>query len=219
MSKIAPPARLYVIPAAEAEVAVVFRRGPSDWYLVLSWDIAQGKVEFGSWFHGRIYAEKCDLSPDGQLLLYFVHQGGKMGSDYTDAWSGVSRLPWLTALGAWPQGTTYGGGGRFLSNRHLVLRASNSVPLDKHPAAGLQIELGNAAMHASTAEVEGADWTGRDCTGRLLIAREGKLLRRLADGSDLTVIDLNGLVPDPKPAPASASVPIGKSIRAKNART
>jgi hypothetical protein len=32
------------------------------------------QIEGGQWFHGKIYPEKCDLSPSGGRLVYF---GGK----------------------------------------------------------------------------------------------------------------------------------------------
>ena len=74
----------------------------------------------GAWFKGRIYEEKCDVSPDGRLLLFFVHQGSRAGTQFTHAWTAISRVPWLQALVVWPQATTYSGGGRFIDNRSLA---------------------------------------------------------------------------------------------------
>jgi hypothetical protein len=205
-----PPPRIFIIPATDAEVAIVIRRGPSSWYHLLKWDMEHDKLEPGAWFRGRIYPEKCDVSPDGALLLYLAHQGRKVGTSYTDAWTAVSRLPWLTALGLWPWGTTYGGGGRFLGKRHLRLRAGcafNAHP--DHPGLGLEVEFGDSPAHRSTREVDGADWSGRDCHGELIFAREGKIFRRLSSRrKDRLVADLNGMLPDPKPAPAWASRPL-----------
>src|SRR5574341_590542 len=110
MSSPLPPPRLFVIPAADADVALIFRRGPSAWYHLTKWDMTHDKFERGAWLRGRIYPEKCDVSPDGALMVYLVHQGRKVATSYTHAWTGVSRIPWLTALGLWPWGTTYGGG-------------------------------------------------------------------------------------------------------------
>ena len=205
-----PPPRLFVIPAAKAEAAVVFRRGPSSWYHVLHWNTAKDEVEPGAWLRGRIYEEKCDLSPDGKLLLCFVHQGRKAGSEYTDAWTAVSRSPWLTALGLWPQGTTYGGGGRFVGERHVVLRTGCGLPYPNHPATGLRVEFGNPPVHRSSGEVEGAEWSGRDAAGDLLFARDGRLFRRGARGKDHEVADLRGLEPDPRPAPSNAARPLAR---------
>jgi len=87
----------------------------------------------GAWIKGRIYEDKCDLSPDGKLFVYFVHQGSRAGTEFTDSWTAISRPPWLHALAAWPQGTTYGGGGRFVDNQKLALRGVWHEPLKALP--------------------------------------------------------------------------------------
>jgi hypothetical protein len=215
MSSTSPPPRLFVIPAAEADVALVFRRGPSAWYHLIKWDMTHDKFEPGVWMRGRIYPEKCDVSPDGALMVYLVHQGRKFGTSYTDVWTGVSRIPWLTALAFWPWGTTYGGGGRFLGPRHVRLRAGCAGgPHPNHPGHGLQVEFGSCPLRQSTDEVAGVDWSGRSRSGDLIYARAGKIYRRSVKGiRDRVVVDLNGLTPDPRPAPAWASRPLGREQR------
>jgi hypothetical protein len=92
--------RLFGIPATEASAVAILRRGPSDWSHVGRWDPESGTYDAGSWIHGRLYPQRCDLSPDGRWLVAFI---------YKDSWSwqagptyiAVSRLPWLTALAAW----------------------------------------------------------------------------------------------------------------------
>lgn len=153
-----------------------------------------------------MYPEKCDLSPDGSLLLYFVLQGSKLNTSYTHAWTAVSRAPWMEALVLWPQGMTYGGGGRFLSNRHIAIRSNDTIPHENHPGKGLTVELGwSVEQHTSSHEVEGATWAGRDRGGRLIYAKDGKIFRRDTLGIAAELIDLCGLTPDPKPAPEWAS--------------
>ena len=66
---------LFATFAKQADVAVIFRRAPSDWYHVIRWDTHDDTFQHGAWFKGRIYAEKCDIAPDGDLLLCFMHQG------------------------------------------------------------------------------------------------------------------------------------------------
>jgi hypothetical protein len=176
------PPRLFVIFAKSAHEAVIFRRGPTTWCHVIRWNTQNDTFYRGAWFKGRIYPEKCDLSPDGELLLYFVHQGSRLLTNYTDAWTAISRTPWLTAIGLWPQGTTYGGGGRFTGNRSAIIRGQLSAHPD-HPGAGISIAFGDVPHHVSSEEVEGSDWSGRDQNGRLVFSLMIRSLRRhpLAD--------------------------------------
>lgn len=205
MSQTPPAPRIFVIPAASANTAVVFRRGPSAWWHLLQWDTLRDTFEPGAWFKGSIYPKKCDLSPDGKLLLCFVLQGQKSRSSYSNAWSAVSRSPWLAALGLWPIGTTYGGGGRFVNDCSIVLRARCGTPHPDHLGEGLHVEFGSADLHASSNEVAGCDWSGRDHAGELIFAKGGCVFRRLGNGVDRELIDLTGLVPNPQPPPSTAS--------------
>ena len=118
--------------AREADVGLVFRRGPARWVRAIRWDTQRDTFEPGQWFHGRIYEERCDLSPDGELLVYFAYKGHRAGrvtdegkrphlEDYRDSWTAVSRPPWLTALALWPKGDTWMGGGVFTERRELLL--------------------------------------------------------------------------------------------------
>ncbi|MFO0663890.1 MAG: hypothetical protein U0174_08065 [Polyangiaceae bacterium] len=149
-----PPARLFVIMAAEAPTAVVIRRGPSSWSNIVAWRTTDDVFTEGAWFKGRIFAEKCDLSPDGELFVYAAHKGKNLRTSYSDAWTAVSRPPWLHALALWPLGTTYGGGGRFKGNCQLVGRGLHRAHPD-HTVGALELVTGSAPYHASTNEVDG----------------------------------------------------------------
>ncbi len=98
--------RLFGIPATEAPVVAVIRRGPSDWCHVGCWDVEHDRYKPGSWIKGTIYPQKCDLSPDGRWLAYsaMTHPADWPAGNVYEA---VSRLPWLSALAAWNAGTTY----------------------------------------------------------------------------------------------------------------
>lgn len=107
--------RLFVITASDAPVAAVLRRGPSDWWHVGRWALDEPAYEPGAWFRGALYPQKCDLSPDGRWLAYSALQANATwaaGSVY----EAVSRLPWLEALAAWEEGTTYTRGAHFDAN-------------------------------------------------------------------------------------------------------
>lgn len=198
-----PPPRLFVIAARDAPVAAVLCRGPSRWAHVVRWEMDRDVFEDGAWFRGRIYEAKCDVSPDGRLFLYFCHQGSRLGSSYTDSWTAVSRLPWLHALALWPSGTTYGGGGRFVDDRTIVLRTPGVRMHPEHCTTRLRIVEGSAELQRSDGSVEDADWSGVDPNGRVIYARAGKLFRRLG-GSDVVVRDFCGQEPEPQPAPDRA---------------
>src|SRR5829696_2959600 len=92
--------RLFGIPATEAPVIAVLRRGPSGWSHVGRWNPEAGTYQSGSWLHGVIYPQRCDLSPDGRWLTYFVLKASAAWAPGA-AYIAVSRLPWLTALAAW----------------------------------------------------------------------------------------------------------------------
>ena len=67
MAKPPPPPQLYAIRATAASIAVVFaHRGP--WFMIARWNLDANKVEPGTWFRGRIYQRRCDISPDGKWL-------------------------------------------------------------------------------------------------------------------------------------------------------
>lgn len=201
-----PDPRLFVLVAARAPVAVVVRRGPSSWAQLTLWDTEADKFTYGAWFRGRIFAEKCDLSPDGALLVYAAYKGSRLGTATTDSWTAVSRPPWLHALALWPMGTTYGGGGRFVGERALALRGARTTHA-AHPAHGLVIEHAAAPHHRSTNEVHGADWSGRDARNRLIFARDGRLYARTG-ASDVQLADFRDLRPNPQPPPDWARRPL-----------
>ena len=95
----------------------MFRRGPSNSVLLVRWDTASDTFEYGQWLRGRIYERRCDLSPEGHLLLYFA-------ANYREpyrSWSAISRPPFLKALALWPKGDGWGGGGHFMSRTRLAL--------------------------------------------------------------------------------------------------
>ena len=108
MKKKVPP-RIYCIPAVEAPIVAVFRRGPTNWSHVGRWDLAENRYESGAWLNGRMFPRRSDLSPNGRLLCYFAHKPTATW-DRGDAYVAISKLPWLTALhafgtcGTWTRG-------------------------------------------------------------------------------------------------------------------
>jgi len=109
--------RLYSILAREAPIAVVFRRGPSKRILLVLWRTDTDQFYEGQWLKGRVYERRCDLSPNGERLIYFA-------ANYKPpyfSWTAVSRPPFLTALALWPKGDGWGGGGLFTKENEILL--------------------------------------------------------------------------------------------------
>jgi hypothetical protein len=133
-----PPARLFFILARNAPVGVIFRRGPSYWVQIVKWNTDTDTFEEGQWFHGRIYEKRCDLSLDGSLLIYLAQKMNKKSladTEYTYAWTAVSKPPYLTALTLWPKGDCWNGGGLFRSNSSIWLNhAAGATAHKDHPA-------------------------------------------------------------------------------------
>lgn len=204
-------AKLFVIPARNAPIAAIIRRGPSAWYHLIRWDTRRDQFEHGAWFKGRIYEDKCDLSPDGALFLYFVHQGSRGETKFTHAWTAVSRFPWLTAIAVWPQGTTYGGGGRFIGARDIALRAfcydSGPKTHPDYPPRGLRVVDAEAELHRSADLVPDADWSGYDFAGKIIYTKGDGVYRR-ERRTDRLVADFSELKPDPQPPPHWAEKPL-----------
>ncbi len=133
--RVKAPCRLFGILARQANVGILLRRGPSKWVRLIKWFVGEDRFEFGQWFKGRVYEDRCDLSPSGRLLIYFASKinertladspsfletiwaiaGLEAGqsSHYTYAWTAVSKPPWFTALALWPKGDCWRGGGLF----------------------------------------------------------------------------------------------------------
>jgi hypothetical protein len=121
VAKSASKARLHVLLACEAPLAVVIRRGPAKRVGVFGWNRATGAITPGQWLVGRIYERRCDLSPDGRHLIYFAMNGKWQDSVSKGSWTAISRAPWLKAVAFYPWGDCWVGGGLFLDNRRYWL--------------------------------------------------------------------------------------------------
>jgi hypothetical protein len=64
-----PPCRLAFLFAASAPVVVILRRGPSRRVKMVVWNTKTDHFVDGEWWHGRIYEDRCGLSPDGRLVF------------------------------------------------------------------------------------------------------------------------------------------------------
>ncbi|HTE74910.1 MAG TPA: hypothetical protein VK640_17170 [Actinomycetes bacterium] len=109
--------RLFGVPARDAPVVAVVRRGPSDWCRLGRWDVGDPRSwTSGSWLRATVYPQRCALSPDGRLLSY-VALGGPARWSAGGTYVAVSRLPWATALAAWGTDGTWTRGAEFVDDR------------------------------------------------------------------------------------------------------
>ncbi len=113
MSNPPPPARVYGLVAAEADVAVLLRRGPARKVLMIRWDLKTDEFELGQWLFDRAYEYTADLSADGQFFTCQILDG-KFHLDPGGIYAIVSRPPYFTALALWQQFS--GGGFQFGGN-------------------------------------------------------------------------------------------------------
>jgi hypothetical protein len=118
----------HLLLASDAPVAVIFYRRSRLTTYCLRLDYERHGKGFrdclskGSRFHGRIFPERGDLSPDGNLLVYFAMRGKRTsGKSDPTTWTAICTPPLLKAHLFYPNGSTWGGGGLFLRNRRLVV--------------------------------------------------------------------------------------------------
>jgi len=110
--------RIYCIPDPAGRVAAVIQTLPRKWWRLGRWDLVSGKYEEGAWFRGKLFPQRCDVSPDGRWFSYFAF---KNDSDWPagSTYNAISRLPWLKALAAWEEYGTWSRGQYFVSNPNV----------------------------------------------------------------------------------------------------
>lgn len=93
--------RLFVLIARRAPVAVVFRRGPSKRVLLVRSNLSEDSFEAGQWLKGRVYERRCDLSADGERLIFRGELGQAPPPENVD---GNQSSPVLHRVGAAAKG-------------------------------------------------------------------------------------------------------------------
>ncbi len=108
---------------------------------MILWDTKHDIFTPGQWFKGRVYENKCDLSPDGKLFIYFVHKGNNWRShpDFRYTWTAISKPPYFTALTLWQEHGTWGGGGHFLDNKTVRIYVPKNSYHPDHPPKGITV--------------------------------------------------------------------------------
>jgi hypothetical protein len=173
------PARLWVLLARDEPCGVIFRRGPSKQVMLIKWNTRRDTFEHGQWFKGRVYERRCDVSPNGEFLLYFAAEQ----KPPLYSWTAISKPPYFTALALWPKGDCWNGGGWFEDDKRIRL---NHHPDDAKLQHGFQpgpIKIaGYAEFRGEDATVWPAVLSGNGWNKAL----EGKPIKRGMRGWDLS---------------------------------
>lgn len=225
-----PPARLSILFARQAPLAVILRTGPVRATRMILWDTDRDTFTDGQWVRHKIYAPRCDLSPDGRYLIYFAYRHHDRTGRHLGGFTAISRPPWFRALAMLPFGSTWGGGGLFPDRRHVHIQAlqpheAGTVPLPRDltpvflpPATGGipdRFLLANGqpapidpdALHRLRAERPWHDpasvWQNRELPPlpAWCMVRDGCLFRRGAAGAERLLRDFNPMRFEPLDAP------------------
>ncbi len=209
-----PYVRLHLFFATENDRAVIVRQGPSKHYRMILWHRDTDTFEDGQWLKQRVYIDRCDLAPDGQHFIYFT-LSGHWTTKSEGAYTVISQPPYFTGLSLFPEGSTWGGGGRFIDAKRYVAPAGKDIigrargltrltrtTKTKSCLAGLLkpdgkpanvSELGAARADAPVAHSTGVALDRYDTNG-------GKLYRRLGDDFEL-IRDFTDMSFEPVRAP------------------
>lgn len=177
-----PAPRLSVLLASDAPVGAVLRRGPSKLVRLVIWDRTHDKFKPSSWFRGRIFADRSDISPDGRHMIYFAMGGVAWAIPATGGtWTAISELPSLKAAALWGQGDTWGGGGMFISNSSFWLEADANTRLIRDDSGLRRETYGANRPYQSRMERDG--WVKKEARNKRPIfekaIRENWILRKV----------------------------------------
>lgn len=114
--------RIHLLAARTAPTIAIIQRKRSKLFHLILVDTKSLGVTQGSWFRGKLYPLRCDLSFDGRFMVYLA-----MGSS-GKTWNGICRPPWLTTVVDAENIGTWFGGGYFASPG--TLRTNGWVPGD-----------------------------------------------------------------------------------------
>jgi hypothetical protein len=164
---------------------------------LIVWRTDSDAVERGQWLHGRVYARRSDVSPDGRLMVYFAAKRSARDRlpDAGETWTAVSRPPYFTALAVFPKGDSWDGGGWFERNDRLHLnhgcRSDSLESLPKKfqvladPGDGEDMPIYNKVLRAK-------GWTLLDDSGRMSGTQPHAWTKPAPDGVRLLRQDYEG---------------------------
>ncbi|MEM1254736.1 MAG: hypothetical protein AAGI69_20055 [Cyanobacteria bacterium P01_H01_bin.21] len=127
-----PKIRGYVATECDRTVFLYRRSNKITYLILLEYKKERFNLDVGSRFYGRIYPNRCDLSPDGKYFLYFAM--GKSQQQYEKklyCWTGLCSPPKIKAELLFAHGDTWGGGGRFINDRTIFIAPGMYPDFDK----------------------------------------------------------------------------------------
>ena len=117
-----PQIRLHLFHAREAARTVILRQGPTRLWRMILWDRDANTFHDGQWLKQKVYAERCDISPDGRHFLFFALDG-QWSEPTKGSHTVICQAPFFTALRLYPQGDTWGGGGYFIDATRFYINS------------------------------------------------------------------------------------------------
>jgi len=127
--------RLHLLVARHASTVIILQRKRAKLFHVVTVDTDRRQVAEGSWFRGKLYVLRCDVSFDGTHMVYLA-----MGAQ-GNTWNGVCRLPWLTTLTEAENMGAWFGGGYFESNKLLRTNGWGSTDFNPPKRTGAPFTL------------------------------------------------------------------------------
>ena len=177
MSK--PYVRLHLFFATENDSAVILRQGPSKHYRMIRWDRRTDTFEDGQWIRQKVYLDWCDLSPDGEHFIYFT-LNGHWSDESKGAYTVISRPPYFTALSLFPEGSTWGGGGRFIDNTRYFATGGKDI-------LGHAKGLSRLQRKAPSKDSPSGLWTQKGKPARVTEREKSRALSPISPSMDLAM--------------------------------
>jgi len=167
------PARIHLLPAKGSPYVAVIRRKPSKVFHIIRWNTRNDHLEYGSWFNGKLYPKRCDISFDGKWMVYLA-----MGDINCNTWNGVCLLPRLRTYLESDNIGTWFGGGYWKDEKELLLngwgKLKGSIPFK---LGVLQSQFGGEDLGVLYPRLERDGWTrGGDNYGKNVRVENSKKL-------------------------------------------
>lgn len=122
MTESTPKVNGYLADKANTMVLWYRKSRKVNYFFQINYGGKKEKIILGAKFHGKIFAERCDLSPDGHYFVYFaMGMSTTSGKAIQSCWTAICRPPKITADVFLEQYDTWGTGSRFIDDKTLYV--------------------------------------------------------------------------------------------------